>query len=222
LKYYYRILKGQELWIRPQMKENHKWFGSDSCGFFVCPDIMKQSGIVYSFGVEDISFDIEIIKHFDCKVYAFDPTPRAIKFIERQGEIDKFNFHPIAIHHEDGYVNFFVPLNPDQISGHIHDEGNDYKSIRVEGKKFSTIAKEFGHRAIDLIKMDIEGSEYDIIDDILESDVVIPQILMEVHTRFKGNGVAKTKNLIKKMNTAGYKIAAISPSGIELTFVKTK
>ena len=37
---------------------------------------------------------------------------------------------------------------------------------------------------IDILKMDIEGAEYDVIDDIINSPVPIAQVLIEFHHRF--------------------------------------
>src|SRR6202008_4156450 len=48
----------------------------------VCDSVLKPGAIVYSFGVgEDASFDLELIRQFDCEVYAFDPTPRSIAWV---------------------------------------------------------------------------------------------------------------------------------------------
>lgn len=221
LSYYYKILRGKEIWIKPQIKRKNNWIGSKYGGFYICPELLKESSIVYSFGVgEDISFDIELINQFACTVYAFDPTPKSIKFIENYGQVNNFYFFPIGLHRENGQVQFFLPLNPDHVSGTIHNKNNHSASITVPVKKFSTIAEELKHNHIELIKMDIEGSEYDVIDDILNANVEVSQILIEVHHRFAGIGIKKTKELIKKLNSYNYKLSAISPSKEEYTFVK--
>ena len=69
--------------------------------------------------------------------------------------------------------------------------------------------------------MDIEGSEYVVLDDILSAGVKIKQILIEFHHRFKGVGIRRTKEAIKKLRNYGYEIAAISNSKEEYTFVKS-
>jgi len=47
-------------------------------------------------------------------------------------------------------------------------------------KTFDDITRELGHNHIDVLKMDIEGSEYDVIGTILASPVTIDQILVGV------------------------------------------
>ena len=47
--------------------------------------------------------------------------------------------------------------------------------------------------------MDIEGAEYDVIDDILNSNIRIHQILVELHHRFPGNINRKDKKIFEKI-----------------------
>jgi FkbM family methyltransferase len=216
----FKILKRQEIWVRPQVKEFYKWYGDIHAGFYLCPKYLNESSVVYSFGVGcNVSFDLAIIKDFSCNIYAFDPTPKSIQYVKDLGEMPNFNFYPFGVYDEDGLIKFFLPANPEHVSGSVHDKKTSSESISVPVKKFSTIAKELGHSKIDLVKMDIEGSEYAIIDDMLSSGVIISQILIEVHHRFNGLGIQKTKELIRKLNNAGYFIAAVSPTNEEYTFV---
>ena len=68
--------------------------------------------------------------------------------------------------------------------------------------------------------MDIEGAEYEVIGDIIESPVPISQVLIEFHHRFGTHGIQKTKEAIVRLNQAGYKIFNVSPSGEEISFIK--
>lgn len=51
-------------------------------------------------------------------------------------------------------------------------------------KRLTDIVQELGHSHIDILKIDIEGSEYKILDSILSAPVQIDQILIEIHERF--------------------------------------
>ena len=56
--------------------------GSDYGGWIVPTAAVSGDWICYSGGVgEDISFDMGLIERFGCNVYAFDPTPRAIRYV---------------------------------------------------------------------------------------------------------------------------------------------
>ena len=85
-------------------------------------------------------------------------------------------------------------------------------------KSFKDIIAELGHDKIDLIKMDIEGSEYKVIDEILKLNIYIPQIVLEIHDNFLEDGKAQNKRLIKTMNENDYFIFAHSRSYQEISF----
>lgn len=224
LTYWKRILTREEMYISRQIKLPVRWAGEPFAGFFVAPGLIPEKGIVYSFGVgTNISFDLEMIKNHGASVYAFDPTPRSIEFIEQSQLPKSFHFIPVGIDREDGHTFFFLPEDPSHVSCSTHnrwDESANNRKIKVPVKRFSTLARELGHTKIDVLKIDIEGSEYGIMDDVLSSGVEITQLLVEVHHRFNGIGIQKTKDLIAQINKAGYKIAAISGSREEYTFVK--
>ncbi|HBG87135.1 MAG TPA: FkbM family methyltransferase, partial [Marinilabiliaceae bacterium] len=71
-----------------------------------------------------------------------------------------------------------------------------------------------------MFKMDIESSEYDVIENILDEKISVTQILIEFHGRFFKNGTAKTRQAIDKLKKNGYKIFGISDSLEEISFIK--
>ena len=79
-----------------------------------------------------------------------------------------------------------------------------------------------GHTEIEMLKMDIEGAEYSVIPDILESGIQVRQSLVEFHHRFPGNNVKMTKDTINFLRKFNYKLAYVSHIGEEVTFIKEK
>lgn len=227
IRHLIKLCLRKDIIVRTQINSKTSWFGNKHAGFFVCTDKLNNNSVVYSFGIgEDISFDLELIKHFHCTVYGFDPTPKSIKFIRNKKDLpNNYKLKEYAIYNYDGKIKFLMPDNPDYVSctalnlseGNIKTEN----IIEVPCKKFDTIMKELGHKNIDIIKMDIEGSEYYVLNDILNSNIIIDQIIIEFHHRFPNIGIAKTKEAIAKLNNSGYKIAAISDNYEEFTFMKT-
>jgi hypothetical protein len=72
--------------------------------------------------------------------------------------------------------------------------------------------------------MDIEGSEYDVIENILTmtTDIQVNQILIEFPDRFFENGRNKTLNSIKLLKSHGFEIFAVSSSNEEVSFINKK
>jgi hypothetical protein len=128
---------------------------------------------------------------------------------------------PIGLAAYDGEAIFNLPNNDNYVSGSIFEnQENNKNKIIVNVKRLQTIMQMLKHERIDILKLDIEGAEYKAIDDILQSNIDISQILMEIHHRFDNFNVSDTINLFNKLNTAGYKIFYISPTGEEYSFIK--
>lgn len=54
---------GQDPPIKVQTRCKKIWYGNGYGGFYVNPDLLNSSSIVYSIGIgEDISFDLDVIK----------------------------------------------------------------------------------------------------------------------------------------------------------------
>ena len=138
-------------------------------------DKLNEDSIVYSFGVgKDISFDLALIQKYGCKIHAFDPTPESIKWVQKQNFPPEFTLYNYGISSGDSLVSFYPPKNPAHISHTILNvaERNGKKTISVYVKRLSTIMKELGHCKVDLIKMDIEGAEYSVIEDMKKNDFI--------------------------------------------------
>lgn len=76
-----------------------------------------------------------------------------------------------------------------------------------------------GHDHIDLLKMDIEGFEYDVFDQMLELGISPRCILVEFHHKQFGTP-EKTRLSVSKIKNAGYQNFWISDLGAEYGFLR--
>jgi FkbM family methyltransferase len=215
---------GKDFFMTPQITCDFVRHGSGYGGWDILEKEINDKAVVYSFGVgEDASFDISLIKKYGLIVHAFDPTPQSISWAKSQSLPNNFRLHEYGLADFDGDISFNPPDDPSHVSHTILDkqETND-RSIILPVKKMSTIMRELEHSTLDMLKMDIEGGEYQVIDDILTLDIRPKQILIEFHHRFPSVGIHKTKRAIKQLNGAGYKIFSVSDSGEEYSFVYVK
>jgi FkbM family methyltransferase len=185
------------------------------------PELIRAESIVYSFGIgEDLSFDLALIEKFGLTVHGFDPTPKSIDWVRSQDLPNLFVLHPYGLADFDGTVSFNPPENPDHVSHTLLDRPETAShSVEVPVKRLQTIMEEMGHRHIDIFKMDIEGAEYQAIDDLLRSGIRPEQLLVEWHHRFPGVGPKATIKSIAQLRAAGYRLFHVSPNQEEYSFV---
>ncbi|MBP1465733.1 FkbM family methyltransferase [Candidatus Chloroploca sp. M-50] len=196
--------------------------GTEYGGWTICPDGLTASSLIYSFGVgEDTSFDLELIAQYGVEVHAFDPTPKSIAWVQSNSWPDRFHFHPIGIGSSDRMAFFFPPDDPSHVSHSILPRRNAASApTQVQLFRLKTIADMLGHQQIDLLKMDIEGAEYEVITDLLDThNIIIRQILIEFHPFFEGLTYNATANSIRQLEKRGYRLFNISNRGTEFSFI---
>ena len=227
LRCFLKSLIGKDIFYRTQVKRPIAFLGGRSetgyGAWGVASESLGTNSIVYSVGIgDDISFDLDLIRKFGAKVHAFDPTPESIEWLSRQVLPPQFISYEFGLADYDGTANFYAHENPEWISHSMLKTSHTVEEpTPVQVRRIATIMEMLGHNRVDLLKIDIEGAEYGLIDDIVSSGADIDQILVEFHHRFVELNVDMTHVAIKKLNDAGYKILYVSPRGEEFSFMKS-
>ena len=221
-KRFLKRLIGRELRIRndidvPVVKDGGWWYA---------PGELDADSVVYSLGVgDDIEFDLALIDKYGVEVHAFDPTPSSVQLVARRNVPGRFVFHPWAVTANDGTLTFYPRLKKDGTKSDVmytmvaEDETVD-DGIDVPAFSLATIGRKLGHDRIDMLKMDIEGAEYEVLDGLLASPVKPRQLLVEFHHRFAGIGLEKSAAMVDRLRDDGYRIFAISEAGREVSFLR--
>jgi FkbM family methyltransferase len=161
----------------------------------LCPT-WENTPIVFSFGIgEDASFERALLEFSPClRVYAFDPTPRAWEYWIAQPWVQKYSGEGrlimlgVGLGINNELTTFLLPTNPAHVSvtyahpGLPPDWVRELKPIHFSTMKLDTLMHVYGVRWLDLLKMDIEGAEFLVIDNVY--DLNATQILLETHQRF--------------------------------------
>jgi FkbM family methyltransferase len=191
--------------------------GNDWGDWTVAERLLGSDSIVYSVGLgKEISFDRALIARFGCQVFGFDPTPISQGYLAHQELPRGFTVLPFGLATEDGKKDFGAPTAAVP-SFSTHLAGKD--SVRLDVLKLSSIMSKLGHSHIDVLKMDIEGEEFPVIEQILHEGILPTQILVEFHHGWYGLSVDRTRNHLKLLKSAGYRIFAVSAIGREFSFI---
>lgn len=181
---------------------------------------LNERSVVYSFGIgEDISFDIGIAERYGCEVHAFDPTPRSRSWARRHIRHPLIWFHPVGVAARDGTVDFAAPANVRHVSFSRADTTrDDQDTVRLQVRSLPSIMRDLEHNRIDLLKMDIEGFEYEVLEAMQATDIRPRQIAVEFHHGMYGYTTDATNRAVRALRDAGYGLFHVSDTGREYSF----
>jgi len=201
-----------------------EFHGSDYGGWNIITGRLKPDSVVLSFGIgHDISFDSNLIDKYDCYVVGYDPDPRAWASFENKKMPDKFSWIRKGVAATSGYLTFYPPTREDYMSGTIlpGQDGHKADGFNVELVGINEIIETYSKSGqIEVVKMDIEGAEYEVIDALMKTNAVskINQLLVEFHHCMGSITIEQSKSAIKKLENAGFGVADVSKVGREYLF----
>ena len=159
---------------------------------------LHADSVIYSGGVgEDITFEQELIRRFGVKIHIFDPAPVATR--------------TIALANTEGLLFKPLGLAASTAARFSIGGGTDSSTWLMAGGSevlpCTELAREMemnGHNSIDLLKIDIEGFEYEVLEGCLEERIPIKQICVEFHDFYPEIPKAKTKQMIRALKAHGF------------------
>lgn len=195
-------------------------FGNEAteCAWSIHPDIINKNSIVYSGGVgNDVTFERALVDNFGCNVYLFDPSPTGIATMEKpENQIPKFKFAPLGLSGMSGSLKLAPPQNAEEGSWYLQP---DAAQIEVPCTNLESAMRQNGHNHIDLLKLDIEGSEYSVIDELIAKRIPVKQVCVEYHHGIIP-GIPRSLSIrsMLKLRRHGYKM--LCDVGTNHTFLK--
>jgi FkbM family methyltransferase len=191
-----------------------------------------MTSVCYCVGAgEDISFDLQLINRFGCSVYTFDPTPKANRhfellrnntflnkttFINGVGSEDyqcdastlsRLHFFPYGLWSETKTMRFYAPKDPSHVSHSLVNLQRTQEYFEADCRTVKQVMSDLNHSRITLLKLDVEGAEYKIIDSML-ADAIFPIILCvefdEGRNPQDSAYLDRVNSTIKKLKEAGY------------------
>ena len=225
--------------------------GTNYGGWFIPKEIdLNENSIVYSGGVgEDISFDLLLSVKYDSNIVLIDPTERASKHYEevkeyfktkkwefsgdiqkdyyvKVGELninfDKISYLNIGIWNKKEKLKFYKQNNPQYVSQSLIGNmfGRKYDEVEVDNIK--NIMEKQGHDKIDLLKLDIEGAEIKVLNNMLD-DKIYPRYLcieFDLYLQKKDKN-GETKTLLGRLIKIGYRVLKNDNYNVTLEYLKS-
>lgn len=192
--------------------------GSVECGWHLPLGSISPSWVCYAAGVgEDASFDVGMAEH-GCEVVSVDPTPRAIAYIEPiVATHANLRLARYALWTESTELEFFPPADPAHVSFSVTNLQSTESPIVVPGRTLPEIMSEFGHDEVHVLKLDIEGAEYPVLDRLDLDTLGVRVLCVEYH--FKEVGLSGMIRAVRRMQRRGFRVGHINRTDVTYTRV---
>lgn len=157
-------------------------------GHYIWPGPLNADSVVIDAGAHRGQFSAELIRRFGCKCHLVEANPTLAAELAVPGSVSVTN---AALSAEDGSAPLHLTENPESSSLTL-SAGSPAanRAIEVETVTLKSLMERLGLTKIDLLKLDIEGAEFGLIeitaDDTLRA---IDQLTVEFHDfqpRFSG------------------------------------
>ncbi|SDT01162.1 methyltransferase, FkbM family [Nocardioides scoriae] len=175
--------------------------GSEYGGWWVPADLIGRDSTCYLAGVgEDVTFDLALVDRFGCEVWAIDPTPRAIEHVATITE-PRFHLLPIGLWGSDTTLGFHAPADPTHVSHSATNMQRTAVSFEAECRTVRSVMADRGHVRLDLLKLDIEGAEVPVLEDLLAHGPLPRVLCVELDAP---EAPHRTWGRLRRLRAAGY------------------
>lgn len=211
IKYPYNIVRGLKILIRlPKTKLLGIKFLAPN---FIFRDTLNSGSTTVDVGCGyEADFSVAMINRYNLKSFGIDPTK---KHEEKLGQVEstyqgKFKHLKYAISNVRGKITFRESAEHESgsmLTDHVNVMHDTILEYDVDSITLQQIPEIVGADTISILKLDIEGVEYELLDEVNSDDLsAFDQLFVEFHHRSIQRFSRKdTKHIVKKLCTYGFK-----------------
>jgi FkbM family methyltransferase len=142
----------------------------------------------------------------DSEVWAFEPDPTAFSALQQNvasNHLANVSIHNIALWEADGNLELFVP---GKSSGNLVASVSAARRVGVPVNVRCARLSSFVEREVDFLKLDVEGAELHVIQDLAESGKLrlIRQMVIEYHHNIPSEPAAMSR-LLRFLEDSGFR-----------------
>jgi FkbM family methyltransferase len=181
--------------------------------------LIDDSWLCYMVGAGgNIRVDVELATRFGATVRTFDAVDSYVASAIREADgIDRISVHHAAIALADGPIRMQLTHDPQSSSVSAASLYDSDRFVELPGRTMRSLMDELGDARVDLLKLDIEGSEYDVLPSIDLREMGVKVFATQLHHTAP---VRRAKALIAELARQGYEPVACIPA-VKFTFVRS-
>lgn len=146
-------------------------------------------------------------RHALAEVWAFEPNPPVFELLRDNVQRNQLPLTTVvnnALANEHGSIPFFIPDNSSTLNAScFHAES--HRQIIVDATRLSD---KIGRRRVDLLKLDVEGSEVAVLEDLISSNVIkqIKNFIIECH-QLDATHERRWVDVLNTLRQSGWRLA---------------
>jgi len=188
--------------ISPNRNEVQRWFRDNGDNTHILNHDLNDKSVVIDLGAYTGVWGKIIIDKFNCNLYLLEPIDEFVQVLKNKFKNygDKVNIFNGAISNNNEDKEFFI--NGDATSSNIKVG----EKIVHQGRTFNDILNTFNIVSkVDLLQMNIEGDEYSILEEMIESGSINKVKILQVqfHNGIE-NDIERRNNIQNKLIEIGY------------------
>lgn len=163
------------------MPEFTRWFADKGDLIHRLNYNLNQDSVYVDVGAYIGDFAKKIHDKFGCKIYCFEPVNKYFQQISKTFDgISNAEYYNIGL----GNQNQNMDINIEGDASSLHKSGNQTETIII--RNIVDVFRKLSISNIDLIKINIEGAEYDLLDHSIETGLTnnIKNIQVQFHDFF--------------------------------------
>jgi FkbM family methyltransferase len=198
----YRTRSSLQVWCRARSTDVNEAVSILS-GYEYPPELvrLRDGAVVLDVGANIGSFALlvaDVNREIPFRGVAFEPFPPNFAMLLRNlaaNELTEFTAVEAAVSDVDGRVWLSSPGAVDEVR--IARTPGDFAEIEATSWRLSTYCTQAGIESVHLLKLDVEGSEYEIVRaDIEFIEARVENLLIEYHELGSGRGVAALRKML--------------------------
>jgi len=206
-------------WREWRLPRGFERLGTKYGGWWIYAPAVGKKPLLIDCGLGvDISFPVAFLERFGGEVVGVDPNPAALDYVAGRRP-ERMQVRPEAFWLEAGQAITFhlprpaaeLPKGADGVSGSLLDSHSyaGAATLKVRTTSLAEILAQTGRQECDVLKLDIEGAEYDVLAALCRSGEVrrARQLLVEYHHHCTDRTLADTESSMALIEAAGFKVA---------------
>lgn len=184
--------------------------------FVYRPNLSTESVVIDGGCSYQADFSVFMIRRYGVRAFGVDPTRKhsaALRELEGQHP-GRFVHVPCAIAAADGMLTFTesrVNESGSLLQDHVNVIQDDTTSYEVKAVTLQSLLRCIGVDAVDLLKLDLEGAEYELLGNVTSEQLrPFQQVFVEFHhhavSRFQE---ADSRRIVRRISGFGFNAISV-------------